>query len=390
MPKNICIFSDGTGQGGSADASTHSNVYRLYLACRGFDATRQDCFYDPGLGAKGEDRRSWMRLAHDKLSQATGLGITRNIKDCYAAIVQVYDPGDRIFLFGFSRGAYTVRSLGGVLGLCGVPSARKGRPLRRAGAAIETLDVRAPPPDVAAAVEDAVETVYKAYGSRDEDRQRRMSLAAAYSREHGSAKAYPHFIGVWDTVRALGLPGVSDLFAFRHAFHDSTLSASVPHARHALSVDERRKVFHPVLWDATPTDIASGRIRQVWFPGVHSDVGGSYADDRGLGDISLAWMIEEARSIAEPLLVKDDAFQPPLAPDATGAQHDETAKRFNLWSIEERQDFHDEPFLGFAGIADPAVYDRLAAPAVPHPDGVKPYRPPALRNRLPGWRRPGS
>lgn len=390
MPKNICIFSDGTGQGGSADSKTNSNVYRLYLACRGFPAAHQDCFYDPGLGAKGEDGRSWLRYAHDKLSQATGLGITRNIKDCYAAIIQAYEPGDRIFLFGFSRGAYTVRSLGGVLGLCGVPTVRKGQPLRRPGARLTEIDARSPPRPVADAVEEAVEKVYKAYGQSDEDRQRRRSLGAAFASEHASAKAFPHFIGVWDTVRALGMPGLSDLIGFRHAFHDSSLSPSVPHARHALSVDERRKVFHPVLWDTTPHDVASRRIKQVWFPGVHSDVGGSYADDRGLGDLALAWMIEEARAVPEPLLVDVAGIEPPLSPDPLGAQHDETAKRFSLWSVEERDAFHDEPFVAFASLADPHVFERLAAPAVPHPDGVKPYRPPALRRRLPGWRRPGG
>src|SRR5262245_48565829 len=98
-----------------------TNVCRLWQATRKVDRTQQRAFYDPGLGAMdGRDRSPW-RLIHDLVSQATGLGISRNIKDCYVALMDLYEPGDSIFLFGFSRGAYTVRSLGGVLTLCGIP-----------------------------------------------------------------------------------------------------------------------------------------------------------------------------------------------------------------------------------------------------------------------------
>jgi uncharacterized protein (DUF2235 family) len=131
MPKNILIFSDGTGQaGGRAPDENISNIYKLFRATRcgpesDIDPLVQLTFYDPGLGSQPDGgiffaERAY-RWIHNVVSQATGLGITLNIIDCYAAILQMWQPGDRIFLFGFSRGAYTVRCVAAVLSLCGVP-----------------------------------------------------------------------------------------------------------------------------------------------------------------------------------------------------------------------------------------------------------------------------
>jgi uncharacterized protein (DUF2235 family) len=140
-PRNILIFSDGTGQaGGLLPDERRSNIYKLYRATRcgpdsTIDPSTQVAFYDPGLGSMSDDDRikiGWIRWARNLVSQATGLGITKNIIDCYAEIVRQWRPGYRIYLFGFSRGAYTVRCVGGVLGLCGVPTRMKdGSPLRR-------------------------------------------------------------------------------------------------------------------------------------------------------------------------------------------------------------------------------------------------------------------
>ena len=141
MPKNILIFSDGTGQaGGFMPDETRSNVYKLYRATRVCPDTKinpseQLAFYDAGLGSKGDvggkSHGIWRRL-YNILSQATGLEITRNIIDCYAEIVRLWEPGDRIYLFGFSRGAYTARCVAGVLYYCGVPTKMKdGSALRR-------------------------------------------------------------------------------------------------------------------------------------------------------------------------------------------------------------------------------------------------------------------
>jgi uncharacterized protein (DUF2235 family) len=130
MPKNIVIFSDGTGQAGGINFDeARTNVYKLYRACRVgpdtlVDPSDQIAFYDPGLGSAadgGHFKVGWLRWIYNILSMATGLGITANIIDCYAAIIRLYEKDDRIFLVGFSRGAYTVRSLGGVMSYCGAP-----------------------------------------------------------------------------------------------------------------------------------------------------------------------------------------------------------------------------------------------------------------------------
>jgi len=134
MSKNILIFSDGTGQaGGLLVDENRSNVYKLYRGTRVgpdsmIDPQHQLAFYDPGLGSNAdgsEIKIGFARKVYNLISQGTGLGITRNIIDCYAAILSLWRPGDRIFLIGFSRGAYTVRCVGGVLAVCGVPTHMK-------------------------------------------------------------------------------------------------------------------------------------------------------------------------------------------------------------------------------------------------------------------------
>lgn len=218
--RNILIFSDGTGQaGGLLPDETRSNVYKLFRATRcgpdsNIDPDRQLAFYDPGLGSKsagGEFKIGWMRWIYNVLSSATGLGITHNIMDCYEALLYLWRPGDRIFLFGFSRGAYTVRCLGGVLGLCGIAQTMPdGTPLRRDPATLRRV------------AREAVQRVYRhGSGAGDKDtpkakarkeilgNQRRLlgeQFQAKYGSEgqHGS-NAVPHFIGVWDTVAAVGL-----------------------------------------------------------------------------------------------------------------------------------------------------------------------------------------
>lgn len=210
MAKNILIFSDGTGQGGGLSVDERrSNVYKLYRATRCgpdtvVDPNLQLAFYDPGLGSRraaGDRVNSWRRL-YNVLSQATGLGLTRNIEDCYAAILRTWSPGDRIYLFGFSRGAYTVRCVAGVLGLCGVPTHMPdGTPLRRDQDSTQAL------------ARTAVRNIYR-FGngvSGDSLQEERLERARAFRVDHGSdlegkPNAAPYLIGVWDTVAALGLP----------------------------------------------------------------------------------------------------------------------------------------------------------------------------------------
>jgi len=174
MAKNIVILSDGTGQGARMPKAERSNVWKLWDATKKAAPAQQVTFYDEGLGA--EHKREWWRWAYDLASRATGLGISQNIKDCYTALMEYYELGDRVFLFGFSRGAYTVRSLGGVLALCGIP--------QRDAAGNSPRD-RQNKKGRLALVEEAVEKIYKHYGGKDKEKERN----AVESFEFGIATA---------------------------------------------------------------------------------------------------------------------------------------------------------------------------------------------------------
>lgn len=370
MARNIGIFSDGTGQAGGANPINWTNVYRLFMATREADGAGQICFYDPGLGSnpdEGEIRGPFRRFK-DMLAQATGYGITDNIIDCYAALLCAYRPGDRIFLFGFSRGAYTVRSLGGVLALCGVPGGFAE--VARWDGFSEAIKVE----EVRALAASAVKDVYMI-----KDAAARVEAAAAFCQRHGTQPAPPFFVGVWDTVRALGLPGIGSLPG-RHKFHDAILNRQVAHGRHALAIDENRQVFAPELWDER--EALPGQIRQVWFAGVHTDIGGGYGLKMGLSDLSLGWMIAEAQAIAHPLIVEPGLIAE-LRPDALGRQHDERKTSWLPWSKGTREGFVLHGFQPQPARMFAAVEPRLQAAAVPILDEMLPYRPRALADYPP-------
>lgn len=210
MPKNIVIFSDGTGQdGGVRPEQRLSNIYKMYRASRpgpdsSIDPREQVAFYDPGLGTDTSEvgltsiRRAWSKL----LSSVTGRGITTNIADCYEFIINHYRPGDRIWLFGFSRGAYTARCIANVLMLCGVPTKAPEGELPRFRQRIREI------------AERAVIGVYEhgAGHERAKFEVERDELARRFREEFGSdaggeANVAPYFIGVFDTVASLGAKG---------------------------------------------------------------------------------------------------------------------------------------------------------------------------------------
>lgn len=223
--RNIVILSDGTGQrGGLFFDERRSNIYKLFRAARSgpdscVDATRQSAYYDPGLGTLpgGIDSPAALaRSIYNLASQALGMGITGNIIDCYAEIIRRWRPGDRIFLFGFSRGAYTVRCLGGALRLCGVPArSPDGSPLKRDPKSIRRLA-------------SAGVRIYNYTNSRPprartprqaELIEQRAMLAAEFRRKHASdgvngGNARPYFIGVFDTVASLANPVAIAGFTF--------------------------------------------------------------------------------------------------------------------------------------------------------------------------------
>lgn len=211
MTKNILIFADGTGQeGGVRPDQRLSNVYKLFRATRTgpdspIDPDKQVAFYDPGLGMVSGDgtvKFATWRTVKSIAGLAVGLGFNRNVIDCYEWLLSVYEDGDHIYLFGFSRGAYTARAVANVINLCGIPTTNgSGRPLPRAGRSLRKI---------------AKYAVVKVYGhgagkSREKFEEERESLARKFRSDyvargdHNRAAIYPKFIGVFDTVAALGL-----------------------------------------------------------------------------------------------------------------------------------------------------------------------------------------
>jgi uncharacterized protein (DUF2235 family) len=211
MLKNIVVFSDGTGQdGGARPEQRISNIYKMYRISRdhadtGIDPSQQVVFYDAGLGTDIGTTATTapVRFVQKLLGSVTGAGIKRNIADCYEFIVNHYQPGDRIYLFGFSRGAYTVRSLANLLMLCGIPTKVPGGPVMRFRKVVRDI------------AWEAVDTVLEhgAGHPRAEFEAERLELARRFQATYGSgdgsdSNAAPYFIGVFDTVAALGASGM--------------------------------------------------------------------------------------------------------------------------------------------------------------------------------------
>lgn len=490
MPKNIVVFSDGTGQdGGARPEQRRSNVYKLYKACcvgpqSPIDPARQVAFYDPGLGTDigATALTAPVRFVQKLLASVEGRGITRNIAECYTFIIDHCQPGDRVYLIGFSRGAYTVRCVANLLMLCGIPTMTPDGPL---------LKFRAMTRQIAA---EAVETVFEhgAGHPREEFEAERNELARRFRQKYGSnhesgepgrSNAAPHFIGVFDTVAALGARGLrrylvegglalgavvgtallsaapaavlaglaaltlgwsfgwtmsglmlaaigavggyllwrrlksvrktirdfpnpgdvhTHIAEWKGDNFDRLLSRFVHYARSANSIDEKRKDFARVGWgghEEGGVDDFEGqpRLIQLWFAGNHSDIGGSYDETESrLSDISLQWMLEQATSIADPLIVAgvethadiaNNAFLR-LHPSSAGAQHCEViamndaidaktpkwlkwATRSLSWDVQVRRIPHD-------ALVHESVYERFALAAVQQPEGFLPYRPAAL------------
>ncbi len=288
---NLIVCCDGTWNTPDQEDNGQpapTNVFKLHGALAPSDAggAPQHAYYRAGVGTSGN-------LMDKALGGALGVGLGQDIKSAYNWLRQTFDPDtSQIFLFGFSRGAYTVRSLAGMIGRCGLLIHDDDTPEVKRWADI-----------------DAVYELYRG------PKQLAEQKIKHYTR-HDDVTI--HFMGVWDTVGALGIPDELPIdFIYRRKdarFHDTQLGDNVRCARHAVAIDERRLTFAPTLWSNPRPD----RVKQVWFPGVHGDLGGSYAE-RGLGDIALQWMINEAQ--AEDLAFKDGALSQ-IKPDHQGVLHD--------------------------------------------------------------------
>jgi uncharacterized protein (DUF2235 family) len=321
MPKRLALFFDGTWN----TPESGTNVWTLHgqVAARGADGKEQRRYYHTGVGT------SW----HGRiLGGAFGYGLSENICAGYTWLAQNFVPGDEIFVFGFSRGAYTARSLVGLVRKCGV------------------LDS---PTDA------LVRAAYELY------RERRDTVdgpdATAF-RAANSHETRVRFVGVWDTVGSLGIPVTGlKLAPFRsyYRFHDTSLSKIVDYAYHALAIDEYREDYAPTLWTETkPENVA---VEQRWFIGAHCNVGGGYQDDT-LCRIPARWL--QDRAVAAGLAM--DALVP-----LTGTE----------WRTEPRNSFKEfmwglyaavkgKPYLRHvagtvAGWIDETVWRRRRAPGLP-------------------------
>jgi uncharacterized protein (DUF2235 family) len=294
MTKNIVVFSDGTGQEGGK--GYNSNVYKLFNMCEDRTA-RQIIFYDRGLGT------GWRKLT----GQAFGAGISKNIKECYSFIFENFNAGDQIFMFGFSRGATTIRSLSSFIHMFGILP--KSRP--------ELID--------------QAYDIYKKPKTRE-------ARSKAFIKSHHNMWCRIRFLGAWDTVAALGVPipglnaVIEQIPGWRHKFQDLGMSLSVEHGRHALAIDDEREIFHPVLWDREIEDYQT--MEQVWFCGMHTDVGGGYKE-QGLADIPLTWMLNQA--IEKGLLIYPK-HKVDIRPNPDGIMHDSRSGRLGrLYKRKVRQ-----------------------------------------------------
>ncbi|WP_062464037.1 DUF2235 domain-containing protein [Demequina soli] len=305
--KRIVVCCDGTWS--KADQARPTNVVKIAraVAPTGADGIVQHVHYLPGVGTRPGERI---------LGGVFGWGLSREVRDGYRAIAAEFEPGDEIFLLGYSRGAYTARSIAGFLRNAGI--------LR---------------PDQLGALDEA----YALYRDRSKDTAPGERRAEEFRAAHSYPDLSIRFVGVFDTVGSLGIPGSSvpivKWFNKRWAFHDTQLSRSVRAAYHALAIDEQRAAFAPTLWDL-PVAAEGQILEQVWFAGCHSNVGGGGGNTTALADIALGWLTRMAAG--QGLGFVDDAFVAghpvdageltmDFAPDPLGAFSDSRQGPFKLW-----------------------------------------------------------
>ena len=315
MPKNIVICCDGTG---NEFGDCNSNVVKLYSTLI-IDGKQQVGYYHPGVGTMGAP------TAHNKISKAWsivmglafGAGLLANVGDAYRYLMNAFEDGDRVFIFGFSRGAYTSRALAGVLHMFGL---------------------------LCPGNEGLIPYIIRLYAKRTRKAAgmtHTFNVAAGF-KETFCRHCPVHFVGVWDTVSSVGW--IWDPLKLPYTGQNP----DIVNGRHAVAIDERRCYFRNNLWgDPLPGQ----SIKQVWFAGVHSDIGGSYAEvDSGLSKITLQWMLCEA--VAAGLSVDSQKAgrvlgrtppPPPVPPDPKAQTHNSLTWKW--WILEFFPHSYYDPVL---------------------------------------------
>jgi uncharacterized protein (DUF2235 family) len=303
LSKRIIFCADGTWDSPKSD----SNVVKLSRALQ--QTQDQVVFYDDGVGVEG----NWVQRV---IGGAFGEGLFHKVKDGYAKIASVYEPGDEIYIFGFSRGAYTARSIAGMIADCGLPT-RNNDP-------------------------EVVNKVFNAYrhveGGREE-----LGLLTDQVLNAAPVK----MVGVWDTVGSLGIPALfGGVDPIKYGFLDTNLHPSIQNAYQALALDEHRREFPPTLWSLPKTPVPGQTVEQVWFAGVHSDVGGGYPSTvPALSDITLYWMMSKAEKLGlsfDPATLEKYRKLAADAAEAKAAALGMLHHSWNLfWGIPRRREVPD-------------------------------------------------
>ncbi|MEM6647821.1 MAG: DUF2235 domain-containing protein [Bacteroidota bacterium] len=376
MGKNIIICSDGTGN--TTIKGRGTNVFRLYesldLSSHLSDPTKkqQVAFYDDGVGT---ERLLPLKL----LGGAFGYGLKRNVCQLYTELVRCYELGDHIYLFGFSRGAYTVRTLARLVLECGIIN----RELMNDKGEKNIVDEKQ--------LGKKVEAAYSAFRRRNHttlsslmarlfNRASRKAEAGAF-RKKESIKDVEHapqghasikFVGVWDTVAAVGFPVHEvarfwDKYIWAFRFEDDrSVPRNIQNAYQALALDEERRSFRPMVWDETTGKRHEGfTCQQVWFPGVHTNIGGGYKQP-GISLVTLDWMMskaEEAASKKEDRLrfitAKRDAYR--QQQHLGDRLYDSRAGIASLYRYQPR-DLDEHTFsrgMGLKHLIHSSVFDRI-------------------------------
>lgn len=346
--KRLVTCTDGTWDKPGDEENgkpVFSNVCLIYQAIASVsnDGNQQVKVYDTGVGSS----YGW----RDKLLGGTmGKGLDQKIMDMYAFLMLNYQPGDQLYFFGFSRGAYTARSLAGFIRNCGILKP-------------QYLNL--------------LEKTFSLYRDRNDFTAPDSDLMVSFRHNYCIEEITPiYFIGVWDTVGSLGLP-LTFLRMYnmdKYKFHDTTLSSTVRNAYHALCIDDRRKLFEPTMWEASDK-VKSGLVEgqkceQRWFPGVHCNVGGGYVN-KGLSDRALAWMIEKASDAG---LAFKAANLSDMHPDPAGVLRNSYTAPYWFWhkvwrNIKSPKSINEQ--------FDESVTKRL--------EMIGSYRPDNLKKFFPGF-----
>ena len=314
MSKRIIYCADGTWDS-PVDAT---NVYAMFKAIT--ITAGQVAYYDDGVGSDGTP-----------LQQATGGafgdGLFQKITDGYTKIAHAYEQDDEIFIFGFSRGAYTARSIAGMIAICGLPTGNFSNQF----------------------ITDA----FQAYRNRNQ--------LAAFTAEYNPYNAKIKMVGVWDTVGALGIPAIfGGINTQQYGFLDTNLHPDVLNAYQALAIDERRQEFPPTLWTPLVPPVPGQVLQQIWFSGVHCDVGGGYSDDDSLSDITFSWMLSKAIALGlqvDPSVLPQNPF-PENPTNALGTLHESWSP---VWLFPKSRNVAPASTLGNS-VAIRCQYDTDYAP----------------------------